>query len=155
MESDAGKPAAEWYSTIAKVTAHELLHVTYFMNELQLASKFNEETAASILGTCGTVLFARAVNARVTAGLTLKDSHLYLSADDPPRFDPDRRYVERGAPTTEGANMAVAVLMTLMGDEFASDDRKVDSILIPACASLGRGHVPDFVGGEIMGSGPR
>lgn len=150
VNHDSDRPAAEWYSEIVKVTAHELLHLSYFLHDLAPPSKFNEETAASILGQCGTILFARAVNARVTLELTLRDSHLYLSPDNPPAFSPDRRYVERGTPTIEGSNMAHAVLITTMGPEFSSDDVKVDSVLIPACADLGGGTVPDFVSGASL-----
>jgi hypothetical protein len=150
VDHEAGKPAAEWYSEIVKVTAHELLHLSYFLSDLAPPNKFNEEAAASILGMCGTVLFARALEARVTVGLALRDSHLYLSSDDPPTFSPNRRYVERGAPTTEGSNMAHAVLMTTMGPEFASDDEKVDLVLLPACSDLGGGTVPDFVSGASL-----
>lgn len=150
VDPDSGSPAAQWYSDLVAVAAHEMVHLSYVLADKKPPNRFNEETAASIVGMCGRVLFARAIDARVTVGLSLRNSHLYTAPGDPPRFSPDRGHVERGSPTFEGSNMALAFLISQFGAEFASDDDEVDRTLLPICARLGGGSVPDFISGAAF-----
>jgi hypothetical protein len=150
VDLGAKQPAAEWYSRMLRVAAHELLHVHYYLNRLKPSNDYNEETAASLMEFCAVALYARALDAEVTLDVTLRDSELYLTQDVPPAFRPTDEGIYGGPATAAGSHIAHAVIIAKIGNSFSFNDSRVDDLLLPYCRNLGKGQIPDFVSGETF-----